>query len=285
MDIYSLLSRLPIQRFKEPPPVVAVLRLSGTIGGLGPLRRGLNAAALAPLIERAFKAPRLKAVALAVNSPGGSPVQSALIAARIRALAEEKQVPVVAFAEDVAASGGYWLACAADEIYADESSIIGSIGVISAGFGFPELLAKMGVERRVHVSGDRKGMLEPFRAEDPEDVAHLKSIQGDIHESFRDYVKRRRGARLKVEEAELFDGAFWSGRRARELGLIDGLGDLRAVMRERFGEKVRFRWIDGPRRHWLARLRLGAEPPDLAASATALIAAAEDRALWARYGL
>ena len=285
MDIYSLLSRLPIQRFKEPPPVVAVLRLSGTIGGPGPLRRGLNAATLAPLIERAFKAPRLKAVALAVNSPGGSPVQSALIAARIRALAEEKQVPVVAFAEDVAASGGYWLACAADEIYADESSIIGSIGVISAGFGFPELLAKMGVERRVHVAGERKGMLDPFRAEDPEDVAHLESVQGDIHESFRDYVKRRRGARLKAEEAELFSGAFWSGRRARELGLIDGLGNLRAVMRERFGEKVRFRWIDGPRRHWLARLGLSAEPPDLAASAASLIAAAEERALWARYGL
>jgi signal peptide peptidase SppA len=285
MDVYSLLSRLPVQRFKEPPPVVSVLRLSGTIGGMGPLRRGLNVATLGPQIERAFKAPRLKAVALAVNSPGGSPVQSALIGARIRALAEEKEIPVVAFAEDVAASGGYWLACAADEIYADENSIIGSIGVISAGFGFPELLAKMGVERRVHASGERKGMLDPFRAEDPDDIAHLESIQSDIHQSFKDHVKRRRGGRLKAEEAELFNGAFWSGRRARELGLVDGLGDLRGIMRERFGEKVRFRWIDGPRRHWLARLGLGAGPPDLGASAASLLAAAEERALWSRYGL
>jgi signal peptide peptidase SppA len=290
MDAYTLLSRLPIGRFRKPPPVVAVLRLNGIISDLGRLRRGLNLAAQAPLIERAFKLPRLSAVALAVNSPGGSPVQSALLAARIRALSEEKGVPVIAFAEDVAASGGYWLACAADEIYADESSIIGSIGVISAGFGFPELLQRFGIERRVHTSGERKSMLDPFRAEVPEDVERLKAIQTDIHGGFRDYVKARRGDRLKADEAELFNGEFWTGRRALELGLVDGLGDLRQVLRARFGEKLRLKVIDAPRR--LFRLPLGMEgsAPDLAgpglsAQAKALVDAAEERALWARYGL
>ena len=287
MDLHSLLSYLPLRRFKEPPPVVNVLRLAGVIGGPGRFRRGLNLASQAQLIERAFKTPRLSAVALAINSPGGSPVQSALIGDRIRALAEEKEVPVIAFAEDVAASGGYWLACAADEIYAHDSSIIGSIGVISAGFGFSELLSRIGVERRLHTAGERKSMLDPFRAEQPEDIERLKTIQEDVHGGFKDYVRARRGGRLKGEDKELFSGEFWTGRRALELGLIDGLGDLRQVMRARFGEKVRLRVIDGPR-----RLRLpfgfatgGFGGPDLAASALALVEAAEDRALWSRYGL
>ncbi|MDX1574678.1 MAG: S49 family peptidase [Kiloniellales bacterium] len=287
MDRYSLLRRLPLRRFREPPPLVNVLRLSGVIGGLGRFRRGLNLASQAQLIERAFKTPRLSAVALAINSPGGSPVQSALIGDRIRALAEEKEVPVIAFAEDVAASGGYWLACAADEIYAHESSIVGSIGVISAGFGFPELLSRIGVERRVHTAGERKAMLDPFRAEVPEDVERLKTIQTDIHDGFKDYVRARRGDRLKGEEEDLFSGEFWTGRRALALGLVDGLGELRQVMRARFGEKVRLRVIDGPRR---LRLPLGfaggrLAGPDLAASAHALVEAAEERALWSRYGL
>ena len=285
MDAYSLLSRLPIRRFREPPPVVSILRLSGVIGGLGRMRRGLNIATQAPLIDRAFKVPRLKAVALAVNSPGGSPVQSALIGERIRALAEEKEIPVIAFAEDVAASGGYWLACAADEIYAHESSIIGSIGVISSGFGFPELLQRFGIERRVYTAGDRKSLLDPFRAEVPEDVERLKAIQEDIHTGFKDYVRGRRSGRLKAEEKDLFSGEFWTGRRALELGLVDGLGDMRRVMRERFGEKVRFRMIDGPRRLFRLPIGPGGSAPDLAASATALVEAAEERALWARFGL
>jgi signal peptide peptidase SppA len=287
MDLYSLLRYLPLRRFQEPPPVVSVLRLAGVIGGLGRFRRGLNLASQAHLIERAFKTPRLGAVALAVNSPGGSPVQSALIGQRIRALAEEKEVPVIAFCEDVAASGGYWLACAADEIYAHESSIIGSIGVISAGFGFPELLSKIGVERRIHTAGERKSMLDPFRAEQTEDVERLKSIQSDIHHGFKDYVRARRGERLKGDEAELFNGEFWTGRRAAELGLVDGLGDLRQVMRARFGEKVRLRVIDGPRRWRLPfGIASGAVPgPDLATAAHALVEAAEERALWSRYGL
>ncbi len=285
MDVYSLLSRLPVRRFKEPPPVVAVLRLSGVIGGIGPVRRGLSLASQAHLIERAFKLPRLKAVALTINSPGGSPVQSALIAGRIRALAEEKNIPVVAFAEDVAASGGYWLACAADEIFAHESSIVGSIGVISAGFGFPALLERLGVERRVHTAGARKTMLDPFRSEDPKDVARLQTIQTDVHESFQDYVRQRRGERLTGEEADLFSGEFWTGRRALELGLVDALGDLRQVMRERYGEKVRLRLIDGARPRWRPRLSVEVPAPDLAASAAALVDAVEERALWARYGL
>ncbi|MEE8279231.1 MAG: S49 family peptidase [Alphaproteobacteria bacterium] len=285
MDIYSLLSRLPVQRFKEPPPVVAVLRLAGVIGGIGPIRRGLSLASQAQLIERAFKVPRLEAVALTINSPGGSPVQSALIAGRIRALAEEKNIPVVAFAEDVAASGGYWLACAADEIFAHESSIVGSIGVISAGFGFSALLERLGVERRVHTAGERKAMLDPFRSEDPKDVARLEAIQTDVHESFQDFVRQRRGERLTGEEADVFSGEFWTGRRALEMGLVDGLGDLRQVMRERYGEKVRLRLIEGARPRWRPRLSVEATVPDLAASATALVDAVEERALWARYGL
>ena len=285
MDVYSLLSRLPVRRFKEPPPVVAVLRLSGVIGGIGPVRRGLSLASQAHLIERAFKVPRLEAVALTINSPGGSPVQSALIAGRIRALAEEKNIPVVAFAEDVAASGGYWLACAADEIFAHESSIVGSIGVISAGFGFSALLERLGVERRVHTAGERKAMLDPFRSEDPKDVARLETIQTDVHESFQDYVRQRRGERLTGEEADLFSGEFWTGRRALELGLVDALGDLRQVMRERYGEKVRLRLIDGARPRWRPRLSVEVPAPDLAASAAALVDAVEERALWARYGL
>jgi len=247
----------------------------------------MTLAALASRIERAFKAPRLAAVALTINSPGGSPVQSALIAKRIRDLAEEKQVPVIAFAEDVAASGGYWLACAADEIYADESSILGSIGVISAGFGFPELLARHGVERRVHSSGARKGMLDPFQAESPDDLERLKAIQSDIHDSFKDLVRSRRAGKLKGDENDLFNGDIFSGRQALALGLIDGIGDMRTVLRERFGDKVRLRVIDGPR-----RLRLpfgiaagGLGGLDLAASAHALVEAAEERALWSRYGL
>jgi signal peptide peptidase SppA len=285
MDVYSLLSRLPVRRFKEPPPVVAVLRLSGVIGGIGPVRRGLSLASQAHLIERAFKLPRLKAVALTINSPGGSPVQSALIAGRIRALAEEKNIPVVAFAEDVAASGGYWLACAADEIFAHESSIIGSIGVISAGFGFTALLERLGVERRVHTAGERKAMLDPFRSEDPKDVARLETIQTDVHEIFQDFVRQRRGERLAGEEADLFSGEFWTGRRALELGLVDGLGDLRQVMRERYGEKVRLRLIDGARPRWRPRLSVEAPVPDLAASVVALVDAVEERVLWARYGI
>jgi serine protease SohB len=269
--------------FRRRPPVVAVLRLNGPIGLPGPSLRGasLTLSALAGPLERAFGLKGLKAVALAVNSPGGSAVQSALIARRIRALAEEKKVPVLAFVEDVAASGGYWLATAGDEILADESSIVGSIGVISAGFGFQQLLDRIGVERRVHTAGARKAMLDPFRPEDPEDVARLESLQREIHENFKAQVRARRGQRLRGEEAELFTGEIWTARGALERGLIDGIGDLRGTLRARYGDKVRLAVVE-ERRGWLKR-RLGlTEAPGWPEQA---VAALEARALWARFGL
>ena len=279
----SLLALLPIKRFREPPPVVAVVRLAGIVGHMGPLRHGLSLAALAGAIERAFKLANLEAVALAVNSPGGSAVQSALIAGRIRALAEEKGVPVFAFAEDVAASGGYWLALAADEIYANENSLIGSIGVVSGGFGFPTLLRRLGIERRLHTAGEQKAILDPFLAENPDDVDKLHEIQSDIHESFKDHVRRQRGARLKAPEDELFSGAFWTGRRALELGLIDGIGDLRGVMRQRFGDEVRLRPVVTARPWW--RRRPGRGTGDAGDWAAGLLAAVEERLWWSRFGL
>ena len=278
------LRRLPLGRFGDRPPVVSVLRLSGVIGRMGLLRGGgLNLEGVERLIARAFSQRGLKAVALAVNSPGGSPVQSALIAKRIRQLADEKKIPVFAFAEDVAASGGYWLLAAGDEIYADDSSIIGSIGVVSAGFGFPELLARHGIERRVHASGARKSMLDPFRAEQPDDVARLKELQTDIHDHFKNHVRARRANKLTGTEAELFAGDIWSGKQALALGLIDGIGDLRSVMREKFGERVKLRPMS--ERRGLVRRRLGIAGPSTGALAGEIIGAVEDWAAWRRFGL
>jgi signal peptide peptidase SppA len=267
--------------FARRRPQVAVIRLAGVIGPLGPWQGGMSLAALARTLERGFAARGLKAVALAINSPGGSAVQASLIAKRIRALAAEKKLPVIAFAEDVAASGGYWLASAADEIYADESSIIGSIGVISAGFGFPELLQRLGVERRVHTAGPRKSMLDPFRPEREDDVARLEALQREVHENFKAQVRTSRGARLRGDEETLFSGEFWTARRALELGLIDGIGDLRTVLRGRFGENVRLRVV-AERAGWLRRRFGFAAAPEWG---TDLLAAAEARTLWARFGL
>jgi serine protease SohB len=284
----SLVSWLPFDRFKNPPPRVTVVRLTGVIGSHSPLRKGLSLSAVAGVLKHAFEADGLKAVALAVNSPGGSPVQSSLIAGRIRALAEEHKVPVFAFAEDVAASGGYWLLTAGDEIYADESSIIGSIGVISAGFGFPAVLDRLGVERRVYASGAHKGALDPFQREDPEEVKYLRRIQNDIHETFRQQVRRRRAGKLKTSEEELFDGRFWTGTKAVELGLVDGIGDLRSVMRERYGVKVRLDLVGDSRpwwRRWMGLPGMRRSAPDTGDWAAALVGAIEECALWSRYGL
>lgn len=278
MNIDDLRARLP---FGAPPPLVTVVRLTGIIGRLGAFQRGLTLAGLADILELAFRPKRLSAVALAVNSPGGSPVQSSLIAGRIRQLAEEKKVPVLAFVEDVAASGGYWLATAADEIFADPASIIGSIGVVSAGFGFPALLERFGIERRVYAKGSRKVMLDPFQPEKPDDLARLDALQAELHEGFKAVVRRRRGARLKGEDDRLFNGDIWIGQGALDLGLIDGLGDLRGVLRQRFGDKVQIRLV-GERRSWLRR-RLGLT--DGGRWAEGMLAAIEERALWARYGL
>ncbi len=288
MDLRSLLAYLPIARLQHPPPVVAVLRLGGVIGGPGPLRSGLTLAALAPVMERAFKLPRLEAVALSSNSPGGSAAQSDLICRRIRDLAEEKEVPIFAFCEDVAASGGYWLACAADEIYVRETSIVGSIGVISAGFGFPELLQRIGVERRLHTAGDKKSMLDPFLAEKPKDVTRLKGIQKELHGVFQDLVRERRGARLKGDDKTLFSGEFWTGAKAVELGLVDGIGELRQTLRARYGDKVALRPVEGARPWWRRRFGFAgrqAGPPVPEDWVAGLLTAVEDRAQWSRFGL
>lgn len=269
--------RLP---FVNRPPTVPVLRLAGVIGQIG-LRGGMTLATLEKTIEQAFALKHAPAVALAINSPGGSPVQSSLIAARIRAHAEEKGRPVIGFVEDVAASGGYWLACAADEILADASSIVGSIGVISAGFGFTEAIARLGIERRVHTAGVRKGLLDPFRPEDSDDLDLLKRLQGDIHGRFIAWVRERRGAKL-VEADGLFDGQVFTGERAVGVGLVDGLGEIRSTLKGRFGAKTRLVPM-GPRRGWLQRrLRPGAEVGHMLAAALDHL---EERAHWQRYGL
>ena len=286
MSLRALLHRLTGGYVPPAPPTVAVLRLDGVIATRGGLRgKSLSMAGLAEPIERAFRLPDLVAVALLINSPGGSPVQSALIERRIRQLAAEKNIPVLAFAEDVAASGGYWLALAADEIYAQDASILGSIGVVSAGFGFPDLLRRFGIERRVYTAGTSKSMLDPFRAEEPEDVERLKALQLDIHDSFKDLVRSRRGARLK-EDDEIFTGAIFTGRQALARGLIDGIGDLRQVLRERFGTRVRFRLVAERSRRGFGLRRLGfatqTSPIDLVTDA---LGALEDRAIWARFGL
>lgn len=277
----GLLARLPVERFRNPPPFVGVIRLDGIIGRGGPGRPSLTLASHERAIAQLFEKGPLAAVALVVNSPGGSPVQSALIARRIRDLAAEKNVPVIAFCEDVAASGGYWLACAGDEIFADPSSIVGSIGVISAGFGFQDLIERFGVERRVHSTGPRKGMLDPFREEKADDVDRLREIHADIFETFRDYVRARRGERLLAADETLFTGDIWTGRQAMDVGLVDGLGEMRSEMRRRFGDKVKFRRAE-VKRGLLARLRGGVR---ISVDPSELVGALDEWAHWKRFGL
>jgi len=274
----------------EPKPIVNVVRLSGIIGGMGGLRRGLTLEAVEAVLEHAFKGRRAAAVALVVNSPGGSPVQSGLIAGRIRALAEKHEKPVHAFIEDVGASGGYWLACAGDDIHAGASSVVGSIGVVSGGFGFTELMKRVGVERRLHTAGDKKAMLDPFSAQKTADVKHLKSLQKDVHDEFIEAVKERRQGRLIGEEGELFSGAFWSGTQALRLGLIDGIGDLRQTMIDRYGEEVRFHTIAARKSFWRRRLRM--QGPDVDPGTDffdglgrGLLNAIEEKLTWNRFGL
>jgi signal peptide peptidase SppA len=268
-------------RFRRGP-VVPVVRLSGVIATGGLLgSRGLSIESVAPLLARAFAQRGAKAVALVINSPGGSPVQSALIAKRIRLLATEKKLPVIAFVEDVAASGGYWLACAADEIIADGASIVGSIGVVSAGFGFQDLIAKLGIERRVHTSGENKSMLDPFRDEKPEDVERLKRLQAEIHDGFKDWVRERRGTKLKGGDSLLFTGEFWTATRGLELGLVDSLGELRTVLQARYGAKVHLPVV-AARRRFLSRFGLGS---GIELIGPTTLAALEERAHWQRFGL
>lgn len=276
----KLTSRLPMIGDRgERKDVVAVVRLHGVITPTpSPLARGsINLAAVESALTRAFAHDRLKAVALQINSPGGAPTQSGLIAERIRQLADEKNVPVLAFAEDVAASGGYWLACAADEIYAHRTSMVGSIGVISGGFGFTGLLERFGIERRLHTAGANKSRLDPFSPEKPEDVEWLKKMHGQLHELFVDWVTERRGERLSGSD-DLFTGDVWLGARAVELGLIDGVGSLRQVITERYPDAEIS--VAEPKKALLARLGIGAP-----AAASALLDAVQSKAAWSRFGL
>jgi serine protease SohB len=277
------------RRFRGDQPVVPVVRLTGVIGFGTPLRPGLSLATVARALDRAFATRNAPAVALAINSPGGSPAQPHLIFRRIRELAQEKGRRVIAFTEDVAASGGYMIACAGDEIIADPHSIVGSIGVVGGSFGFDKLIEKLGIERRIYTSGERKAMLDPFLPENPDDVARLKKLQREIHDSFIALVKSRRGGKLNGPENDLFSGEYWTGTRGLELGLVDAIGDLRTVLRERFGDKVVTPLITAER-GWPGRRLAGVTGDALlqgmpAGLADDLISALEARAFWARYGL
>jgi serine protease SohB len=280
-----LLSIVP-PRFRTDIPVVPVVRLAGVIGFSTPLRPGLTLAGTARALDRAFSLAKAKAVALSINSPGGSPVQSHLIFRRIRDLAEEKELPVIAFVEDVAASGGYMLACAADEIFCDTSSVVGSIGVVGGSFGLHKLMERIGIERRLYTAGEHKVMLDPFLPEKPDDVQRLKAIQSEIHEDFIALVKARRGAKLTGPETALFSGEYWVGRTAQGLGLVDGVGNLRATLRGRFGDKVATPLVTTERRLFGRRIAGVGEgfggSPTLAED---ILSSLEARALWGRYGL
>jgi serine protease SohB len=279
------------QRFRRDVPVVPVVRLTGVVGFSTPLRPGLSLAGIARTLDRAFTMRGARAVALAINSPGGSPAQSHLIFRRIRELAEQHKRKVIAFIEDAGASGGYMIACAADEIIADAYSIVGSIGVVGGSFGFDKLIAKLGIDRRLYTSGEHKAMLDPFLPEDPNDVERLKKLQHEIHEDFITLVKSRRGGKLSGPQDELFSGAYWIGRRALEFGLVDAIGDLRGVLRERFGDKLVTPLVTAER-GFLGRRLLGTGREEVSPVALGQLGLTEDaisaleaRAIWARYGL
>ncbi len=271
----------------KPRVTVPVVRLSGVVGSFGGWPRGLSLVAAAPALERAFKMRRAPAVALVVNSPGGSAVQANLIYTRIRELADLHKKPVHVFVEDVAASGGYWMALAGDDIYVDASSIVGSIGVVAAGFGFVDAIGKIGVERRIYTAGDRKRLLDPFEPVQTEDLEHLKGLQADIHAAFIAHVRNRRGTALKEDQTDLFSGLFWTGARALEYGLIDGIGELRTILREKYGPDVHPRLIAMRRRAWPfgGSVTGGAFAHAVETLPAHTLAALEERALWNRFGL
>ena len=278
-------------RLRPGTAVVPVVRLSGVIGAVTPLRPGMSLAGVAKTLERAFAMKQAKAVALVINSPGGSPAQSRQIYLRIRQLAAEKKLPVLVFVEDVAASGGYMIACAGDEIFCDPSSIMGSIGVVGGSFGFQELIRKIGVERRLYTAGEHKAMLDPFLPEDPDDVSRLKALQREIHAIFIALVKQSRGARLKGADDVLFTGEYWAGETSVSLGLADAIGDLRSTLRARYGEKVLTPVIAPPTgllSSLLGRKSAGAGTlaslDGIAGLPDELISALERRAIWAKFG-
>jgi len=278
-------------RWRRGIPVVPVVRLSGVIGAVTPLRPGMSLAGSAKTLDRAFATKHARAVALVINSPGGSPVQSRQIYLRIRQLAEEKKLPVLVFVEDVAASGGYMIACAGDEIFCDPSSIVGSIGVVGGTFGFQELIRKIGVERRLYTAGEHKAMLDPFLPENPDDVARVKALQREIHAIFIALVKQSRGARLKGSEDVLFSGEYWAGETSVALGLADAIGDLRSTLRARYGDEVRTPviaastgFLSGLLGRKVPGIEAALSQDNLAALPDQLISALETRAIWARFG-
>lgn len=287
----KLFRRLLPKSMRSGDVTIPVIRLQGAImSGGSQFRPALSLATTAGLLEKAFSITNAPAVAISINSPGGSPVQSRLIYKRIRDLAAEKNKKVLVFVEDVAASGGYMIAIAGDEIIADPSSIVGSIGVVSSSFGFTELIKKIGVERRVYTAGENKATLDPFKPEKQEDIERLKKLQLEVHETFIDMVKLRRGAKL-ANDPDLFTGLFWSGKKGLELGLVDHLGDMRTVLKDRYGAKAELKLITPPRGMFSRRLGLfgssgaGFGPEIASAAASGLIDAAEERALWGRFGL
>jgi serine protease SohB len=275
------------KRFRRDIPIVPVIRLTGVIGFSTPLNPGLTLAGVARTLDRAFAVRNARAVALAINSPGGSPSQSHLIFKRIRQLSREKKLPVIAFVEDVGASGGYMIACAAGEIIADTYSMVGSIGVVGGSFGFDKLIRKIGIERRLYTSGERKAMLDPFLPEKPEDVKRIKALQTDIHRDFIALVKDSRGAKLKGADKTLFSGEYWAAEKAMEHGLVDAIGDLRGVLRERYGDKVRTPLISSERSFFGRKVSgIGLDAMlTRAGLAEELISALEARAIWSRFGL
>lgn len=283
----GLLSRVLPKRFRKEGIAIPVVRLQGVImTGGSQLRPTLNLASVAPVLEKAFSRKDAPAVAISINSPGGSPVQSRLIYQRIRALAEEKNKKVLMFVEDVAASGGYMIALAGDEIFVDPTSIVGSIGVVSGGFGFPELLRKIGVERRVYTAGENKVILDPFQPEKEGDVEYLKTLQLEIHKVFIDMVKARRGSRL-ADDDTIFSGLFWTGVKGQQLGLVDGMGEMRDTLKRRYGPKTRLELIGGARNIFGRRLPgVVSGAGEIGAGAVAGLAETlEEKALWSRYGL
>ncbi|MCC3862442.1 S49 family peptidase [Pseudemcibacter aquimaris] len=280
--IRNLISKLPVESLANPAPVVAVLPLEGVIGSSGRFSKAINLGNLEEKIVQAFDVYNVKAVALAINSPGGSPVQSELIVKRIRELSEEKEIPVYAFAEDVAASGGYMLSLAAEEIYASQASIVGSIGVINAGFGYPAALEKLGIERRVYTAGESKSILDPFKPEVEKDVKLMERLLKEVHDFFKNFVKDARGDRLKGTQKTIFSGQVWNGDEALKLGLIDGVGDMRAIMKDKLGDDVKFKRIKEEKGMLKGMLGMRA---DKASIADEVIKTLETRSEWGRFGL
>jgi signal peptide peptidase SppA len=264
--------------FFKKKKIVAHIKLNGVIGNVGRFKQGLDFSGQEEIIEKAFSLKKAKAVAITINSPGGSPVQSHLIYSFIREQAKKNKLKVFVFAEDVAASGGYLIACAGDEIYANSSSIIGSIGVIYSSFGFTELIKKIGVERRVHTAGKNKSSLDPFQDEKKEDIERLKNIQLDLHKDFIDVVEESRGSKLKKDQIELFSGEFWSGNKAKELGLVDGIGNANQILKEKFGEDVVIKKFEKSK-GWLSK-KLSSSTNQMDQFANIL----EERSIWQRYG-